>query len=225
MEPFAPKARNHCVAANKDCLQSEGPRQAVRQLRPLPLHPALPVTISSRSALMIPSSRSPLSCFASLSHRWIAAAHGPNSRARLSTLRPHRHRRRHLLRQDHVCQCTAGRTFPARRPHHPPRRHARVRLHGAELRPSPDTAGQRQPATACPLNPAAPARPDHYRGSAGARGPRPPQGLEHGPSVGGTTLHANSAEGALRRLEQPTLEAARQVPFELVCDAVTTPSL
>ena len=35
-----------------------------------------------------------------------------------------------------------------------------------------------------------------------------------------TTLHANSAEGALRRLEQLTLEATRQVPFELICEAV-----
>ena len=35
-----------------------------------------------------------------------------------------------------------------------------------------------------------------------------------------TTLHANSAQGALRRLEQLTLEAIRQVPFDLIVDAV-----
>ncbi|RAN32716.1 MULTISPECIES: P-type conjugative transfer ATPase TrbB [Hyphomonas] len=35
-----------------------------------------------------------------------------------------------------------------------------------------------------------------------------------------TTLHANSATGALRRLEQLTLEAARQIPFDLIVEAV-----
>ena len=35
-----------------------------------------------------------------------------------------------------------------------------------------------------------------------------------------TTLHANSAQGALRRLEQLTLEATRQVPFNLIVEAV-----
>jgi type IV secretion system protein VirB11 len=35
-----------------------------------------------------------------------------------------------------------------------------------------------------------------------------------------TTLHANSATSALRRLEQLTLEAARQIPFDLILEAV-----
>ena len=35
-----------------------------------------------------------------------------------------------------------------------------------------------------------------------------------------TTLHANSAHGALRRLEQLTLEAARHIPFELIANAI-----
>ena len=35
-----------------------------------------------------------------------------------------------------------------------------------------------------------------------------------------TTLHANSARGALQRLEQLTLEAARHVPFDLIAGAV-----
>jgi type IV secretion system protein VirB11 len=35
-----------------------------------------------------------------------------------------------------------------------------------------------------------------------------------------TTLHANSAFGALRRLEQLTLEATRRVPFDLIAEAI-----
>lgn len=35
-----------------------------------------------------------------------------------------------------------------------------------------------------------------------------------------TTLHANSARGALQRLEQLTMEATRHVPFDLIADAV-----
>lgn len=35
-----------------------------------------------------------------------------------------------------------------------------------------------------------------------------------------TTLHANSAHGALQRLEQLTLEAARHTPFDLIAEAV-----
>ena len=35
-----------------------------------------------------------------------------------------------------------------------------------------------------------------------------------------TTLHANSARGALQRLEQLTLEATRHVPFDLIAGAV-----
>nr|WP_070959390.1 P-type conjugative transfer ATPase TrbB [Hyphomonas sp. Mor2] len=35
-----------------------------------------------------------------------------------------------------------------------------------------------------------------------------------------TTLHANSAHGALQRLEQLTMEATRHVPFDLIADAV-----
>ncbi|MEZ5999431.1 P-type conjugative transfer ATPase TrbB [Hyphomonas sp.] len=35
-----------------------------------------------------------------------------------------------------------------------------------------------------------------------------------------TTLHANSAQGALRRLEQLTLEATRQIPFDLIVEAI-----
>lgn len=35
-----------------------------------------------------------------------------------------------------------------------------------------------------------------------------------------TTLHANSARGALRRLEQLTLEATRHTPFDLIAEAV-----
>ncbi len=37
---------------------------------------------------------------------------------------------------------------------------------------------------------------------------------------GVTTLHANSARGALARLEQLTLEAARQAPVALIADAI-----
>jgi len=35
-----------------------------------------------------------------------------------------------------------------------------------------------------------------------------------------TTLHANSAKGALRRLEQLTLEATPRAPFDLIADAI-----
>lgn len=35
-----------------------------------------------------------------------------------------------------------------------------------------------------------------------------------------TTLHANSAYGALRRLEQLTLEASSRVPFDLIAEAI-----
>jgi type IV secretion system protein VirB11 len=35
-----------------------------------------------------------------------------------------------------------------------------------------------------------------------------------------TTLHANSANGALRRLEQLTLEATPRAPFDLIADAI-----
>lgn len=35
-----------------------------------------------------------------------------------------------------------------------------------------------------------------------------------------TTLHANSARGALQRLEQLTLEATRNAPFELIAEAI-----
>lgn len=35
-----------------------------------------------------------------------------------------------------------------------------------------------------------------------------------------TTLHANSARGALQRLEQLTLEATRSAPFELIAEAI-----
>ena len=35
-----------------------------------------------------------------------------------------------------------------------------------------------------------------------------------------TTLHANSAHGALRRLEQLTLEATQRAPFELIAEAI-----
>ena len=35
-----------------------------------------------------------------------------------------------------------------------------------------------------------------------------------------TTLHANSARGALRRLEQLTLEATPRAPFDLIADAI-----
>ena len=35
-----------------------------------------------------------------------------------------------------------------------------------------------------------------------------------------TTLHANSARGALSRLEQLTLEAARHTPFDLIAEAI-----
>jgi type IV secretion system protein VirB11 len=35
-----------------------------------------------------------------------------------------------------------------------------------------------------------------------------------------TTLHANSAHGALRRLEQLTLEATPRAPFDLIAEAI-----
>ena len=35
-----------------------------------------------------------------------------------------------------------------------------------------------------------------------------------------TTLHANSAHGALRRLEQLTLEATSRAPFDLIAEAI-----
>ena len=141
-------------------------------------------------------------------------------RAAVADAQEHPGRRRHLDRQDHADQRAAGRGRQDRRSRRADRGYARAAVHGAEPRGAAHQGRRGLAVRSRPLVAAPAARPHPDRRGARRRGARSAKAWGTGHPGGIGTIHAGTALGALRRLEQLIQEAVVTVPRALIAETI-----
>ena len=128
--------------------------------------------------------------------------------------------RRHLDRQDHPGQCAAGRSRQDRRPRSADRGYARAAMRRAHPRFTPHQGRRGLAFRSRALLATAAAGPHPIGEVRGAEALDLLKAWGTGHPGGVGTLHAGSAIGALRRLEQLIQEAVVTVPRALIAETI-----